>query len=208
VGPANRDLLYVIWRSPSPAPCCCLHGWEDNVRIYNLDAVVCCLAGTVTAVNVTQQWCCAATVGRDSDRHGGSADPPRRWLCVPCGSARLSCYSPSLRRARRHDGTARRWRTVHGDMTRRLGNRRAYRGVSLPVPCVSGKPRVLTWGVPGPATALNAGRWAGDPRRASCHMHVAGPAPLPPQGGTWRHQTPPRREGGPGLRGRLEQSGP
>jgi hypothetical protein len=91
VGPANRDLLYVIWRSLSPAPCRCLHGWEDNVRIFNLDAVVCCLAGTVTAVavSVTQQWCCAATVGRDSDRHWGSADPPRRCLRAHCGSTRL-----------------------------------------------------------------------------------------------------------------------
>jgi hypothetical protein len=36
----------VIWRSPSLAPCCSLHGWEDNVRIHNLDTVVCqpCLA--------------------------------------------------------------------------------------------------------------------------------------------------------------------
>jgi hypothetical protein len=33
-----------------------------------------------------------------------------------------------------------------------------------------------------PTTALNAGRWAGDPLRASCHRHVAGPAPLPPRG--------------------------
>jgi hypothetical protein len=59
------------------------------VRIYNLDAVVCCLAGTVTAVSVTQKWCCAATVGCDSDRHGSSADQPRRRLRAPCGSARL-----------------------------------------------------------------------------------------------------------------------
>jgi hypothetical protein len=43
-------------------------------------------------------------------------------------------------------------------------------------------------GAPGPATALNAGRWARDPRRASCHTHVAGPAPLPLQG---RHVAAP-----------------
>jgi hypothetical protein len=89
VGPANRDLLYVIWRSPSPVPYRCLPGWEDNVRIYNLDVVVCCPAGTVTAVSVTQQWCCVATVGCDSGRRGGSADPPRRCLRAHCISARL-----------------------------------------------------------------------------------------------------------------------
>jgi hypothetical protein len=89
VGPTNRGLLYVIWRSPSPTPCCCLHGWEDNVRIYNSDAVVCCLAGTVSAVSVTQQWCCAATVGCDSDRRGGRVDLPRRCLRAHCSSARL-----------------------------------------------------------------------------------------------------------------------
>jgi hypothetical protein len=89
VGPANRSLLYVIWRSPSSAPCCSLYGPEDNECIHNLDTVVCCLAGTVTAVSVTQQWCCAATVGCDSDRRGGSADPPYRRLCMHYSSARL-----------------------------------------------------------------------------------------------------------------------
>jgi hypothetical protein len=53
VGPANRVLLYAIWRSPSPAPRCSLHSWEDNVRIHSLDTVVRFLAGTVTAVSVT-----------------------------------------------------------------------------------------------------------------------------------------------------------
>jgi hypothetical protein len=43
-------------------------------------------------------------------------------------------------------------------------------------------------GVPGPTTALNAGRWAGDPRWATCRRHVAGPAPLPLQG---RHVAAP-----------------
>jgi hypothetical protein len=89
VGPANRGLLYMIWRSPSPAPCRYLHGWEDNVRIYNPDAVVCCLASTVTAVSVTQQWSCAATIGCDSDRRGGRADPPRRCLHAHCSSGRM-----------------------------------------------------------------------------------------------------------------------
>jgi hypothetical protein len=52
VGPANRDLLYVIQRSPSPAPCHSLLGWEDNVRIHNPDTVVCRPVGTVTAISV------------------------------------------------------------------------------------------------------------------------------------------------------------
>jgi hypothetical protein len=50
-------------------------------------------------------------------------------------------------------------------------------------------------GAPGPATTLNAGRWAGDPRRASSRRHVAGPAPLPLQDGTWQHRTPSRGRG-------------
>jgi hypothetical protein len=89
VGPANRDLLYVIWRSPSPAPCRSLLGWEDNVRIHNPDTVVCRPTGTVTAVSVTQQWCCAATVRCDSVRRGSSTDPLRRCLRAHCNSARL-----------------------------------------------------------------------------------------------------------------------
>jgi hypothetical protein len=99
--PANRDLLYVIWRSPFPVPCRCLHGWEDNVRIYNLDVVMCCPVGTVTAVSVTQQWCCVATVGCDSGRRGGSAVPPRRCLCAHCSSARLSSPVTGHRHAAR-----------------------------------------------------------------------------------------------------------
>jgi hypothetical protein len=53
-------------------------------------------------------------------------------------------------------------------------------------------------GAPGPATALNAGRWVGDPRRASCHRHVAGPAPLPPWG---RHVVAPDPFPGEGRSG-------
>jgi hypothetical protein len=47
---------------------------------------------------------------------------------------------------------------------------------------------------PSPATALNAGMWVGDPRRASCHRHVAEPAPLPPWGAA-RGDTGPLPEG-------------
>jgi hypothetical protein len=59
------------------------------VRIHNLDMVVCCPAGTMTAVSVTQQWCCAATIERDSDRQGGRVDPPRRCLHALYSSARF-----------------------------------------------------------------------------------------------------------------------
>jgi hypothetical protein len=52
-------------------------------------------------------------------------------------------------------------------------------------------------GAPGSTNALNAGRWAGDPRRASCHRHVAGQAPLPPQG---RHVVAPDPLPGGGVR--------
>jgi hypothetical protein len=51
-----------------------------------------------------------------------------------------------------------------------------------------GQASLFDLGAPGPATALNAGRWAEDPRRAFCHTHMAGPAPLPPQG---RHVAAP-----------------
>jgi hypothetical protein len=50
-------------------------------------------------------------------------------------------------------------------------------------------------GAHGLATALNAGRWGGDPRRAFSRRHVAGPTPLPPQGGSWRRRTPSLGEG-------------
>jgi hypothetical protein len=90
---------------------------------------MCCLAGTVTAVSVTQEWSRAATVGLESVRRGSSTDPPRRCLCVHYGSARLS--SPVTdhhhARARRCDGTVRHLRTIYGDTTRRLGNKWAYR---------------------------------------------------------------------------------
>jgi hypothetical protein len=54
-------------------------------------------------------------------------------------------------------------------------------------------------GAPGPATALNAGRWRGDPQGASSRRHAAGPAPIPPQDVTWQRRTPSRgKRGGPG----------
>jgi hypothetical protein len=53
-------------------------------------------------------------------------------------------------------------------------------------------------GAPGPTTALNAGRWAGDPRRASCHRHVAGPTPRPPWGRHVAVPDPFPGEGGSG----------
>jgi hypothetical protein len=100
-------------------------------------------------------------------------------------------------RARRHDGTVRRLRTVFGDATRRLGNRRAYRDVSLPAPCVSGRLYFLTWAHPAHLPAFNAvvglesregpsavATWQDQPRT---HR----------RGGTWRHRT--RSRGGSGA---------
>jgi hypothetical protein len=52
-------------------------------------------------------------------------------------------------------------------------------------------------GAPGSATAFNAGRWAGDSRRASSRRYAAEPVPLPLSSGTWRHRTPPRGKGSP-----------
>jgi hypothetical protein len=93
-------------------------------------------------------------------------------------------------RARRRDRTVRRLRTVYGDTMRHLGNRRAYRGVSLPAPCVSGRPYFLTWARSAHQSAFNAvvgqktregpsttGTWQGQP----CTHR---------RGGTWRHRTP------------------
>jgi hypothetical protein len=54
------------------------------------------------------------------------------------------------------------------------------------------------FGAPNAATALNAGRWRGDPQGASGRRHAAGPAPLLPLGSTWEHRTPSRGKGGPG----------
>jgi hypothetical protein len=63
-------------------------------------------------------------------------------------------------------------------------------------------------GAPGPTTALNAGRWAGDPRRASSRRHAAGPVPLPLRGGTWRHRTSSRGKGSPGPPSSVEGAWP
>jgi hypothetical protein len=141
VGPANRSLFYEIWRSL--APHCSLHSWEVDVRIDSLDMVLCHLAGTVPAVSVTYSGRRAVTVGLEPFvRRRSCADPPRRYLRAHCGSARLGApvaghHHP---RARRRDGTVRRLCTVYSDTTRRLGNRWAYRDVSLPASCVSGRP--------------------------------------------------------------------
>jgi hypothetical protein len=52
--------------------------------------------------------------------------------------------------------------------------------------------------LPRVSVALNAGRLSGDPRRASCHGHVAGPAPLPPRGRHVATPDPSPGEGGSG----------
>jgi hypothetical protein len=61
---------------------------------------------------------------------------------------------------------------------------------------------------PGPTTALNAGRWACDPRRASSRRHAAGPVPLPLRGGAWWHRTPSRGKGSPGPPSPVEGAWP
>jgi hypothetical protein len=99
-------------------------------------------------------------------------------------------------------------RTVHGDTTRHLGNRRAYRGVSLPAPCVSGRPLFLTWARPAQLPHLMlvggletregpsaGGTWQGQPH-SLYRTARGGTGPLP--GG----------RGVRALRGRLKQSGP
>jgi hypothetical protein len=110
------------------------------VRIYSQDMVLCRLTGTVPAVSVTHSGRRAVTVGQEpSDRRRSCANPPRRHLRAHYGSAHLG--SPAANhhypRARCREWIVRRLGTVYGDMTRRLENRRAYRGVSSPAPCVS-----------------------------------------------------------------------
>jgi hypothetical protein len=143
-GPGQQEpILWVIWRSSSPAPLYSSLDREVDVRIHSQDTAVCKLACTVTAVSVTQQCSRAATVGSEpSVRRRSSVDLPRRCLRAHCCSACLGTRVAGHHhaRARRRDGIVRRLRTVYGDTTRRLGNRRAYRGVSLSALCVSGRP--------------------------------------------------------------------
>jgi hypothetical protein len=55
-GPGQQEpVLREIWRSSSPAPLRSPRYREVDVRIYSQDMAVCRLAGTVTAVSVTQQ---------------------------------------------------------------------------------------------------------------------------------------------------------
>jgi hypothetical protein len=118
---------------------------------------------------------------------------PRRRLCVHCYSVHLSSPAAGHHHvcARCRDGTVRCLRTVYSVTTRRLGNRRAYRGVSLPASCVSGRPYFLTLARPAQQPAFKAvvglktregpsatGTWQGQLR---CHHG----------GGTWQHRTPP-----------------
>jgi hypothetical protein len=173
----------VIWRSPSPAPRCSLHGWENNVCIHNLDTAVCCVAGTVTAVSVTQQWSCAATVRCDYVRRGSSAVPPRRCLRAHCSSARLGPSVTGHHYAARGAVTGLYAACAQYSVTRcAVLKTGGLTVVSAYLPVCQWQAVLFDLGAPGPTTALNAGRWAGDPRRASCHRHVAGLGPLPPWG--------------------------
>jgi hypothetical protein len=147
-GPGQQEpVLREIWRSSPRAPLRSPLDREVDVRIYNQGMVVCSHIRTVTAASVTQQRSRAVTVGAEpSVRRWYDADPLR----VHCYSARLG--SPITghhhARAQRRDGTVHILRTVHGDTTRRLQIRQAYRGVSIPAPCVSGRPHLLTWARP------------------------------------------------------------
>jgi hypothetical protein len=118
-----------------------------------------------------------------------------RWCCpVACALLQrtpwLVYYRPSSR-VQRRDGTAHSPRTVRVNTTRRLGNRQAYRGVSIPAPRASGRPLLLTWArlpqlphlmlVGGEVTHGEppaAGTWQGQPR-SLCQAARGGTGPLP-----------------------------
>jgi hypothetical protein len=117
---------------------------------------------------------------------------------------RVHCYSAHLSPpaaghhyacARRRDGTVRCLRTVFGVTTRHLGNRQAYRGVSLPTLCVSGRPYLLTLARPAqqPAFKVVVGLKT---RERPCTMGTRQGQPCDDRGGgTWRHLTLPWGEG-------------
>jgi hypothetical protein len=103
---------------------------------------VCRLAGTVTAVSVTNSEAVLPLLGQNLSGEGAALT--RRAVAsartVVAHASTLLLQAIITHALWRRDGTVRRLRTVYGDMTRRLGNRRAYRGISSPAPCVSGRP--------------------------------------------------------------------
>jgi hypothetical protein len=113
----------------------------STARIWPCTALSC----TVSGASVTQQQSRAVTVGTGPSVRGRDGAVP--WRALLQRTSWLAYYRPSSH-AQRRDGTAHSPCTVRGDTTRRLGNRRAYRGVSIPAPCASGRPLFLTWARP------------------------------------------------------------
>jgi hypothetical protein len=138
--------LREIWRSSPRAPLRSPLDREVDVRIYSQDMA----AYSLVLYSVRRQRyptvkpCCHCWDGTFGQRARLSCPVVR--VLLP-RTPWLAYYRPSSR-AQRRDGTAHSPRTVRGDTTRRLGNRRAYRGVSIPAPCASGRPLILTWARP------------------------------------------------------------
>jgi hypothetical protein len=128
-------------------------------------------------VSVTHSGRRVVTVGLEpSDRRRSCADPPHRRLRAHC-TPRLTGSRPSLptRAAPRVDCTPLA-RAQCAVMRRAALETGGLTMVSAYLPSVSvGKPcRVL--GTRSPPTRIKCSSWAGVPRRAFCHGHVAGPA--------------------------------
>jgi hypothetical protein len=189
-GSGQQELvLREVWRSSPQAPLRCPLYREVDVCIHSLDTAVyglvlysircqrcptvksCCLCWDGTPCQAVKQRCPAACALLQRTP----------WLAY---------YRPSSR-AQRRDGTVCSPCTVHGDTTRRLQIRQAYRGVSLPAPCVSGRPHFLTWARPAQLPHLMlvggletregpsaAGTWQGQPR-SLYRTARGGTGPLP-----------------------------
>jgi hypothetical protein len=135
------------------------------VRIHSQDMAVCSLVCTVTAISVTQQCSRAATVGSEpSVRRRSSADPPRRCLRAHYCSARLSTPVAGHHYAARGTMTGLHAAGALYTVTRRAALKTGgLTVVSAYLFRVSRLGHTFYLGTPGPATALNAGWWAGDP---------------------------------------------
>jgi hypothetical protein len=139
-------VLREIWRSSPRAPLRSPLGREVDVRIYGQDMAVYSLVlySVRRQRYPTAKPCCHCWDGTFGQRARRSCPVARALLQR---TSWLAYYRPSSH-AQRRDGTAHSPCTVRGDTTRRLGNRRAYRGVSIPAPCASGRPLFLTWARP------------------------------------------------------------
>jgi hypothetical protein len=139
-------VLREIRRSSPRAPLRSPLDREVDVRIHSQDMAVYSLVlySVRRQRYPTVKPCCHCWDGTFGQRAGRSCPVVRILLQR---TPWLAYYRPSSR-AQRRNGTAHSPRTVRGDTTRRLGNRRAYRGVSIPAPCASGRPLFLTWARP------------------------------------------------------------